>query len=33
MYFQVSEYKERNFLELNNDGNIPIHPTYAKGRA
>jgi len=32
MYFQASEYKKRNFLELNNDNNIPICLIYAKGR-
>ena len=31
MYFQASEYKERNFLELNN--NTLICPTYIKGEA
>jgi len=33
MYFQASEYKEKNSLELNNNDNILIYPTYAKGRA
>jgi len=32
MYFQASEYKERNFLELNNDDNISICLIYAKSR-
>jgi len=33
MYFQASEYKERNFLELNSDDHQPICPTYSKGGA
>ena len=33
MYFQASEYKGRNFLELNNNNNILIHLTYTKDRA
>ena len=33
MYFQASEYKERNFLNLNDDNNQPIHPTYSKDSA
>ena len=33
MYFQASEYKERNFLDLNNDNNQHIHPTYTKSGA
>jgi len=33
MYFQALEYKERNFLELNNSKNTPICLTYAKDRA
>ena len=33
MYFQALEYKERNFLELNNNDYQPIHPTYSKGSA
>ena len=32
MIFQASEFKERNFLELNDDSHNPIHPTYSKGR-
>jgi len=28
MYFQASNYKEKHFLELNNDNN---QPTYFKG--
>ena len=31
MYFQASEYKGRNFLDLNNDNNQPICPAYSKG--
>jgi len=30
MYFQVSEYKRRNFLDLNDDNNQHIYPTYSK---
>ena len=30
MYFQALEYKERNFLNLNNNNNQPIHPIYSK---
>jgi len=30
MTFQVSKYKERNFLELNNNDNQPIYLTYSK---
>jgi len=33
MYFQASDYKGRNFLELNNNNDKPICPTYSKGRA
>ena len=33
MYFQVLEYKERNFLNLNNNDNILIYLIYAQGRA
>ena len=33
MYFQASEYKGRNFLDLNNDDNQPICPMYSKGGA
>ena len=33
MYFQASEYKGRNFLDLNDDNNQPIHLTYSKGSA
>ena len=33
MYFQASEYKERNFLDLNNNNNHHIHPIYTKDRA
>jgi len=30
MTFQVSDYKEKNFLDLNDDENLPIRPTYSK---
>ena len=30
MTFQGSEYREWNFLELNNNDNQPIHLTYSK---
>ena len=33
MTFQASEYKGRNFLNLNNDDNQPICPTYSKDGA
>ena len=33
MYFQASNYKERNFLNLNNNDSNPICPTYLKNRA
>jgi len=33
MYFQASDYKERNFLELNNDDRYPICLSYSKGGA
>ena len=33
MYFQASEYKGRNFLELNDNDHQPICPTYSKGGA
>ena len=33
MYFQVSDYKGNYFLNLNNDNNQPICPTYCKGDA
>ena len=33
MYFQVSEYKGKNFLELNNNNNTLICPIYTKGGA
>lgn len=33
IYFQVSEYKGKNFLDLNDDDNQPICPTYFKGDA
>jgi len=31
MMFQALEYKRRNFLDLNNDDNQLICPTYSKG--
>ena len=31
--FQTSDYKERHFLNLNNDNKQPIHLIYSKGRA
>jgi len=31
MTFQASEYKERHFLDLNNNDNLPAKPTYTKG--
>jgi len=33
MYFQVSEYKGKNFLKLNNNNNTLICPIYIKGGA
>ena len=33
IYFQTSEYKKRNFLNLNDDNNQPIYPTYFKNSA
>ena len=30
MYFQVLDYKERNFLDLNNDNNQLIQLIYSK---
>ena len=33
MYFQASNYKKRHFLDLNNDNDKPICPTYSKGGA
>ena len=33
MYFQVSDYKGKHFLELNNDNNEPICSIYSKGGA
>jgi len=32
MMFQASEFKGRNFLELDDDSYNPICPTYSKGR-
>jgi len=33
MYFQASDFRGRNFLELNDSDNKAINPTYAKGGA
>jgi len=33
MYFQASDYKGKNFLDLNNDNGKTICPTYSKGGA
>jgi len=33
MYFQALKYKGRNFLDLNNNNNQHIYPTYAKDGA
>jgi len=30
MYFQVSDYKGKNFLDLDNNNNLPIQHTYLK---
>ena len=30
MYFQALDYKGKNFLNLNDNDNIPIWPTYLK---
>jgi len=30
MYFQVLYYKGKNFLDLNNNNNLSIQPTYLK---
>jgi len=30
IYFQVSDYKRKHFLDLNNDNNQLIHPIYSK---
>ena len=31
MYFQMLDYKERNFLDLNDNNNQPIQLIYSKG--
>ena len=31
MIFQVLDYKRKNFLDLNNNNNLLIKPTYSKG--
>jgi len=33
MYFQASDLKRKHFLDLNDNDNEPIHPTYSKGSA
>ena len=33
MYFQASDYKGRNFLDLHNDNSNPIYLAYSKDRA
>ena len=33
MYFQVSDLKGKHFLDLNNNDNKPIHPTYSEDSA
>ena len=33
MYFQASNYRGRNFLNLNDDDGEPIQPSYSKGGA
>jgi len=33
MYFQASDYKGKNFLDLNNDDGNHICPSYSKGEA
>ena len=33
LYFQASGYKERNFLDLNDDNNQPIYPIYTRDSA
>ena len=33
MYFQASGYRGKNFLDLNNNNNKPIQPSYSKGGA
>jgi len=30
MYFQVLDYKEKNFLDINDNDNIFIQPPYSK---
>jgi len=30
MFFQISDYKEKNFLDLKDDGNSPIIPLCSK---
>ena len=33
MTFQALDYKGKNFLDLNDDDNLPTRPTYSKGGA
>ena len=33
LYYLVNNFKGKNFLELNNDNNKPINPTYTKDRS
>jgi len=33
MTFQIPDYKRKNFLNLNNNNNLPTRPTYSKGNA
>ena len=33
MTFQALDYKRKNFLDLNDDDNLPTRPTYSKGGA
>jgi len=33
MYFQASDYRGKNFLDLNDDDDKPIQPSYSKGGA
>ena len=33
MTFQVLDYKRKNFLDLNNNDNLPTKPTYSKDGA
>lgn len=33
MTFQTLDYKRKNFLDLNNNNNLPTRPTYSKDDA